>query len=61
MRETIDKCRGKFESIELTVQTNNLQAIRLYKRFGFETYGRFPRAVKRAGRYFDDELMYLRL
>jgi RimJ/RimL family protein N-acetyltransferase len=61
MKETIDKCRGKFESIELTVQTNNMQAMRLYKRFGFKTYGRLPRAVKRAGRYFDDELMYLRL
>jgi len=61
IEETIDKCRGKFESIELTARSNNLLAIKLYKRFGFKTYGELPRAVKRAGKYFDDVLMYLRL
>jgi RimJ/RimL family protein N-acetyltransferase len=61
MKKTIDKCGGKFEIIELTVLTNNLQAIKLYKRFGFKTYGNLPRAVKRAGKYLDDDLMYLRL
>ncbi len=61
MKETINACRGKFESIELTVLSNNLRAIRLYKRFGFKAYGKLPRAVKRAGRYFDEESMYLRL
>jgi len=61
MKQNIDKCRGKFESIELTVLANNLRAIRLYERFGFKRYGKLPRAVKRAGKYFDDELMYLAL
>ncbi len=61
MKATIEKSRGRFESIELTVHSNNLGAIKLYERFGFEKYGRLPSAVKRAGRYLDDDLMYLRL
>jgi RimJ/RimL family protein N-acetyltransferase len=61
MKETIDKCRDKFESIELKALSNNLRAIKLYKRFGFRACGKLPRAVKRAGKYFDEESMYLRL
>lgn len=61
MKETIDRCRGKFEQIDLTVLANNAQAIKLYERFGFKRYGRLSSAVKRSGKYFDFELMFLSL
>jgi ribosomal protein S18 acetylase RimI-like enzyme len=57
----IESCRGKFESLELTVLTDNEHAIRLYSEFGFKTYGMRPSAIKRGGRYFDEHLMYLNL
>lgn len=57
----IEKSRGKFEVIELTVLSDNRKAIRLYEKFGFKKYGDRPGALKRAGRYFDDVLMDLKL
>jgi len=57
----IAKSRGKFESLELTVLTNNETAVRLYRQYGFRSYGRRPSAIKRCGRYFDERLMFLDL
>ena len=61
LKATLKACRGKFEIIELDVFSNNKRAIRLYRRFGFTRYGHLPSATKRAGRYFDQDLMYLKL
>jgi len=61
MRATIDKARGRFDIIELTVMTNNKGAKKLYEKLGFRTYGTRRYAVKRAGRYFDEYLMNLKL
>jgi len=61
MKATIDGCRGKFEAIELTVLATNERAMRLYSKFGFRRIGTLPKALKRAGSYFDDDLMYLEL
>jgi ribosomal protein S18 acetylase RimI-like enzyme len=61
MKEAIEKSRGKFESIELGVFSSNLRAIRLYEKFGFKKIGHIPNAIKRAGKYFDEEVMYLEL
>ena len=57
----VERCEGKFEVIELTVLSGNQRAIRLYERFGFEKYGVRRGALKRAGKYFDENLMDLRL
>jgi ribosomal protein S18 acetylase RimI-like enzyme len=55
----IEECRKKFESLELTVLTNNEPAIRLNIEFGFKKYGMRPLAVKRGGRDLDEHLMYM--
>jgi putative acetyltransferase len=61
LRETIERCRGKFEILELTAFATNPGARALYKRFGFMDYGYMPRAIKRAGIYIDEWFMYLKL
>jgi RimJ/RimL family protein N-acetyltransferase len=61
LEEMIQRCRGRFEILELEVFVGNQPARRLYERFGFTTYGVRPNSVKRDGKYFDEELMYLRL
>jgi len=58
-RRTLQKCKGRFEIVELTGLTSNEIARKLYRNLGFEPIGVRPRAVKRAGRYFDEELMQL--
>ena len=45
------------EQLKLVVTGGNETAHRLYKRLGFEEYGRETRALKYDGRYFDDILM----
>lgn len=59
LEEIIDACRGRFEAIELAVFSNNRSAIGLYEKFGFERVGRVPGAIKRGGKYFDEDLMRL--
>jgi RimJ/RimL family protein N-acetyltransferase len=61
MREVLEKCRGKFEIVELSVLASNPRAFKLYKRFGFKEIGVLPEAVKRSGVYIDERLMYLKL
>ncbi len=61
LKEMIQRCKGRFEIIELEVFVVNMPARRLYEKFGFKTYGLRHNSVKRNGRYFDEELMYLRL
>jgi ribosomal protein S18 acetylase RimI-like enzyme len=46
----------KFDGVELislTVTADNLPAVRLYSRFGFQEFGREPRAVKTPVAYLD--------
>jgi ribosomal protein S18 acetylase RimI-like enzyme len=61
MRGIVERCRGKFEVIELAVFSHNTRAVRLYERSGFKKFGVQRGAVKRAGRYFDEDLMELKL
>ena len=61
LKAAIEESRGKFEALELAVLKNNKKAIDLYRRLGFKSYGTLPKAVKRAGKYFQDELMYFEL
>lgn len=45
----------------LTPITNNLAAIQLYQKFGFEIYGTEPRALKVGDVFFGEHLMVLDL
>jgi RimJ/RimL family protein N-acetyltransferase len=49
--------RHQVELIQLTVVLDNEQARRLYARLGFLEYGIERRALKQAGRYYDQVLM----
>jgi ribosomal protein S18 acetylase RimI-like enzyme len=54
----LERSRGRFEIVQLSVLDVNETARRLYERHGFQTCGRVPRAFKRDGRYFDELLMW---
>lgn len=58
---TIERCRGKFEQIELSVFASNIGAKALYRSLGFHTWGTEPSAILRNGRYTDLEHMVLDL
>lgn len=47
--------------VHLTPITNNLAAIKLYQKLGFEIYGTEPRALKMGDVFFDEHLMMLDL
>jgi len=53
----LEGCRGRFEEVHLAVIPENQGAYRLYRRLGFEEYGRSPRAFQRRGTYHDFILM----
>ncbi len=61
MASAISACRGRFETIQLSVFAVNYAAIRLYRSVGFVRWGTLPRAVRRGRRYFDQDLMFLDL
>ncbi len=46
-----------FHQVLLTVAAENVAALRLYRRWGFESYGVEPRAVRNGSDYFDEALM----
>lgn len=49
------------EQIKLSVSSQNQGAKRLYRAFGFETFGVEPRALKLGADYFDEDHMMLLL
>ena len=53
-------CDG-LEQLNLAVVSENAAAKKLYKSLGFEGYGMERNALKFNGRYFDEDLMVLRL
>jgi ribosomal protein S18 acetylase RimI-like enzyme len=61
LEQAVERCRGKFEAIELTVFSNNQAAKGLYEKFGFKLIGVRPRAIKRGSTYFDEDMMILTL
>jgi ribosomal protein S18 acetylase RimI-like enzyme len=50
-------CRGKFDSVFLTVIRKNQRARKLYRRMGFEPRGGIKNAVKTA--YGTDDLLFM--
>jgi RimJ/RimL family protein N-acetyltransferase len=59
LERALELARSKYEVVFLTVFTVNEGAQRLYRRFGFAVCGHLPKAVKRGGKYFDEERMVL--
>lgn len=57
----LDHARGRVEEVRLSVVAGNDAARRLYERAGFTAWAVEPRALKVAGRYYDEVLMRLRL
>ncbi|QNF30251.1 GNAT family N-acetyltransferase [Metabacillus elymi] len=53
-------CDG-LEQINLTVVSDNDSAKKLYESVGFEVYGLERNALKYNGRYFDEDLMVLKV
>jgi ribosomal protein S18 acetylase RimI-like enzyme len=47
----------KLEQLTLAVNSTNIEAINLYKKFRFVEYGIEPNALKIEGRYFAEMLM----
>ena len=55
----IDYARGRVEQIHLNVVTTNIAAYDLYRSMGFVDYGVEPRALRYAGRDYDEAMMVL--
>jgi ribosomal protein S18 acetylase RimI-like enzyme len=53
----IDHARGRVEQIHLQVVTTNTAAYDLYRSMGFVAYGVEPRALRHAGRDYDEAMM----
>lgn len=59
MVHALDRCRGKFELIELTLFATNLRGRHLYESLGFRLWGSQPRGIRRGERYIDHLSMQL--
>jgi ribosomal protein S18 acetylase RimI-like enzyme len=57
---TYARARG-VRQVRLSVNVENPPAANLYRSMGFEPYGREPRAMRVGDRYYDEDLMVLRL
>lgn len=51
----LDYARDHVEQVLISVITDNERARRFYEKMGFEPYGVEPRALKIAGKYYDEE------
>ena len=63
MKTLIDfaKTNGKTEIMHLGVKADNISAIKLYNKFGFEEIGIYKKFFKIDGIYYDEVLMNLYL
>jgi ribosomal protein S18 acetylase RimI-like enzyme len=62
MQAVIEEVRqAKFEQIKLSVESENIAALRLYEAMGFKIFGEEPRALKVDGKYFNETHMILLL
>lgn len=61
VKYVLEKCKGKFDIIEVGVMDINETSKKLFRNFNFKTWGIAPGFVKRNGRYIDVEHMCLKL
>ena len=57
MNAVLDVAAQQVEQIKLTVNAENVRAIRFYERHGFRVVGRIPRSLRVARRDYDELLM----
>jgi ribosomal protein S18 acetylase RimI-like enzyme len=57
----LERARGRFDLVRLSVFSTNAGAKRLYERVGFTVTGRMPAAIRRGDAYIDLEVMHLDL
>lgn len=53
MQSCLERCRGKFQLVELSVFATNGAGRKLYESLGFRTWGSLPAGILRQGRYID--------
>ncbi|MBD3250500.1 MAG: GNAT family N-acetyltransferase [Candidatus Pacebacteria bacterium] len=61
MSSIIDEAKKQLKDLEiinLTVQSENIVAQKMYESFGFKKYGLLPRGIKLVDGYRDHQLMY---
>ncbi|GAB2900418.1 hypothetical protein GCM10027278_20830 [Paralcaligenes ginsengisoli] len=61
LEQLIAHANERVEALLIMVEACNIAALRLYRKLGFEEYGREPRALKVNGAYYDEILMTLPL
>ena len=61
IESAIKTARDNYEILHLRVFSSNSRAKRLYRRYGFRTFGIAPKFVKRNRVYLDRDYMYLNL
>jgi ribosomal protein S18 acetylase RimI-like enzyme len=59
IESVIEHARDRVEQIHLNVVTTNTAAFNLYRSMGFVVYGIEPRALRHAGRDYDEAMMVL--
>lgn len=61
LEQLIAHANEQVEALLITVAASNIAALRLYRKLGFEEYGREAGALKVNGTYYDEVLMTLSL
>jgi len=61
IRGLVEHATGRLDTLLLSAEASNTVALALYRKLGFEEYGREPRALKIEGRFYDEVLMALPL
>jgi len=57
VRGIVDHVVNEVEQIKLTVNADNVRAIKLYERHGFRVAGRLPHIIRVAGNTYDELVM----
>jgi ribosomal protein S18 acetylase RimI-like enzyme len=57
VRAVIERAAGEVEQIKLTLNADNLRAVKLYERHGFRVCGRIPRTIHVGERTYDELVM----
>jgi ribosomal protein S18 acetylase RimI-like enzyme len=59
VKAIINHARQRVIQLHCTVNSENKNALKLYQRHGFQTYGTAPRTVKLGEKFYDEDLMIL--
>jgi ribosomal protein S18 acetylase RimI-like enzyme len=57
VRRIIERATSEVDQIQLTVNADNVRAVKLYERHGFRIVGRIPRYIRVGDRLYDELIM----